>query len=78
MLGMADEHISYGAVINPEVGPMAWKTRKGGVGLCGCARWARSRFGIRGSEGSVSLTGRRLKFGDLKLTSNVGFVALRG
>ena len=32
MLGMADEHISYGAVINPEVGPIGledaqWRSR---------------------------------------------------
>jgi len=44
---LADEHISYSAVINLEVGPMAWKTRNGGLGLCGCAGRARSGFEAR-------------------------------
>jgi hypothetical protein len=77
MLGMADEHISYGAVINPEVGPMAWKTRNGGLGLCGCAGRARSGFesGIRGI-GQPDQTSPQV--GDLKLMSNIAFGALRG
>ena len=61
MLGMADEHISYGAVINPEVGPTAWKTHNGGLGLCRLRRQGALRLRSKGSEGSVSLTRRRLK-----------------
>ncbi len=32
---MADEHISYGAMVNDEVGPMACTTHSGDFGLCG-------------------------------------------
>ncbi len=31
---MADEHISYRAMVNDEVGPMAYATHSGDCGLC--------------------------------------------
>ena len=32
---MADEHISYAAMVNDEVGPMAYMTHSEDFGLCG-------------------------------------------
>jgi hypothetical protein len=73
---MADEHISYGIVINPEVDPMAWNTRNEGFAYAAApaGRAPASNPGIRG----IGLPDRTsTQVGDLKLTS-IAFVALRG